>query len=113
MPFSIIYSCVVAPPIDWAKTWGGTNQEMMHEMVVDSSRDLYIGGEMWNDNESSNDIFILKINESYSYNVTWGGLKHEEFCGMVLDSNNNIGIAATPWQSTHKMTPALEQIALD
>lgn len=95
IPFSITYSCIVAPPIDWTETWGGPNQEIMHEMVVDSSRDIYIGGEMWNYNKSSNDIFILKINESYSYNVTWGGLKYEEFSGMVLDTNDNIFIAGS------------------
>jgi len=95
IPFSIISSCIVAPPIDWAKMWGGTNQEMMHEMVVDSSREIYIGGEMWNYSKSSNDIFILKINESYAYNVTWGDLNHEEFSGMVLDTNDNIFIAGS------------------
>ncbi len=67
----------------------------MHEMVVDSSRDIYIGGEIWNYSKSSNDIFILKINVSYSYNVTWGGEKHEEFIGMVLDANDNIFIAGS------------------
>ncbi len=67
----------------------------MHKMVVDSSRDIYIGGEMWNNSKSSNDIFILKINESYSYNVTWGDPRHEEFCGMVLDTNDNIFIAGS------------------
>ncbi len=67
----------------------------MHEMVVDSSSEIFIGGEVWNYNKSSNDIFILKINESYAYNVTWGDLNYEEFSGMILDTNDNIFIAGS------------------
>ena len=69
----------------------------MNEMVVDSSKDIYIGGEIWNYSKSSNNIFILKFNETYSYshNITWGGEKHEEFSGMVLDANDNIFISGS------------------
>jgi len=95
MPFSIIYSCPPIPPIDWAKTWDGGHQEIMHDMVVDSSKDIFIAGEIWNYSNSSNDIFILKINESINYNITWGEQWYEEFCGMVLDTEDNIFIAGT------------------
>ncbi|MFX1448240.1 MAG: SBBP repeat-containing protein [Promethearchaeota archaeon] len=95
MPFFIIYSCPPVPPIDWTKIWGGTHQEIMYDMVVDSSKDIFIAGEIWNDNNSSNDIFILKINESLNYNETWGDQLLEEFCGMVLDAKDNIFVAGT------------------
>lgn len=95
LPFFTIHSCPPIPPIDWTKTWGGTHQEIMYDMVVDSSKDIFIAGEIWNDNSSSNDIFILKINESLNYNITWGAHLQEEFCGMVLDTKDNVFIAGT------------------
>ncbi len=95
MPFSIMSSCPPIPHIVWAKTWDGHYQEIMHDMVVDSSKDLFIAGEIWDHNYSSNDLFILKINESFSYNITWGTHLREEFCGMVLDTGDNIFVAGT------------------
>ena len=95
MPFSIIGSCPPGSPIDWAKTWDGGHQEIMHGMIVDSSKDIFIAGEIWNYSNSSNDIFILKINESSNYNRTWGEQLYEEFCGMVLDTEDNVFIAGT------------------
>ena len=95
VPFSIIGSCPPGSPIDWAKTWDGGHQEIMHGMVVDSSKDIFIAGEIWNYSNSSNDIFILKINESSNYNRTWGEQLYEEFCGMVLDTEDNVFIAGT------------------
>ena len=95
IPFSITGSCPPGPNFDWSKTWGGPNQELMNEMVIDSTGEIYIGGEMWNYSKNSNDIFILKINESYTYNVTWGDFSNEEFSGMNLDSNDNLFIAGS------------------
>lgn len=95
MPFSIIYSCIVAPPIDWGKTWGGDDQEIMFEMTVDSSGDFIIAGEIWSYGETFNDIFIVKINESFSYNATWGDVMQQEFSGMVLDSDENVFITGS------------------
>ena len=95
MPFSIIGSCPPILPIVWEKTWDGEYQEIMHDMVIDSSKDLFIAGEIWDLNYSSNDLFVLKINESFSYNITWGTHMREEFCGMVLDTYDNIIVAST------------------
>jgi len=95
MPFLITSSCPPGSPIIWAKTWDGGYQEIMYDMVVDSSKDIFIAGEIWNYSNSSNDIFILKINESSNYNRTWGEQFYEEFCGMVLDKEDNVFIAGT------------------
>jgi len=96
MPFSIMCSGIqVVTSIDWVKTWGGSNQEMMFEMAVDSSGDFIIAGEIWSYGETFNDIFIVKINETSSYNATWGDAMQEEFSGMVLDSVDNIFVTGS------------------
>jgi hypothetical protein len=64
-------------------------------MNGDSSGDYIIAGEIWGQNESSNDIFIVKINETFSINATWGGSMQEEFSGMVVNSNDSIYISGT------------------
>ena len=94
-PFYYIGSCPPISRIVWEKTWDGQYQEIMHDMVVDSSEDLLIVGEIWDHNYSSNDLFVLKINESFSYNITWGTQLREEFCGMVLDTDDNIFVTTT------------------
>ncbi|MFX0001457.1 MAG: hypothetical protein ACFE88_15195 [Candidatus Hermodarchaeota archaeon] len=94
-PFSIVHSCIPMGPIEWVKTWGGDNQEIMFEMVVDSSEDIFIAGEIWSYDETFNDIFIVKINETFSFNATWGDVMQQEFSGMVLDSEENIFITGS------------------
>lgn len=95
MPSFKTGSCPPGPQFDWVKTWDGGHQEIMYNMVVDSSKDIFIAGEIWNYSNSSNDIFILKINETFTYNLTWGDQLYEEFCGMVLDAEDNVFIAGT------------------
>jgi len=94
-PYNITGSCVVAPPIAWDKTWGGKDPEIMHDMVIDSSKDIFIAGEIRKSNNSRNEIFLLKINESLDYNITWGEQMQVEFCGMALDTEDNIFISGT------------------
>jgi len=97
MPFSIMISGIniIPIPIDWVKIWGGNNQEIMFDMTIDSSGDFFIAGEIWSYSETFNDIFIVKINETFSYNATWGDVMQQEFGGMVLDSDENIFITGS------------------
>ncbi len=64
-------------------------------MVVDSSGYYYLAGETLSFANDSNNLFLVKMNESFTQNVTWGGIGSEEFSGMVLDSKDNIYIAGS------------------
>jgi len=95
IPFSITGSCGPVSFIDWTKTWGGSDQEILYEMEIDSSGDFIIAGEIWSYSDTFNDIFVVKINKTYACNATWGDVMQQEFSGMALDSNENIFIIGT------------------
>lgn len=89
------FSCPLGPPIEWKKTWGGNSDDIMYEMVVDSTVFFYMAGETWSYGSGSSDLFLVKMNENYTQHTTWGGAESEEFSGMVLDSNDKIYIAGS------------------
>ncbi|MFX1477622.1 MAG: hypothetical protein ACFFCI_05790 [Promethearchaeota archaeon] len=64
-------------------------------MEVDFSDHYYLAGETWSYGNGSNDIFLVKMNESLMQSVTWGGIKSEQFNGMIIDSNNDIYITGS------------------
>ena len=89
------FSCIYPSSIGWAKIWGGSDQEIMYEMEIDSSENFIIAGEIWSYGATFNDIFVVKINKTFSCNATWGDVMQQEFSGMALDSNENIFITGT------------------
>ncbi|MFX1324663.1 MAG: SBBP repeat-containing protein [Promethearchaeota archaeon] len=89
------FSCPPSPSIEWKKTWGGYSDEIMYEMVVDSTGFFYMAGETWSYGNGSSDLFIVKINETHTQYTTWGGPESEEFSGMVIDSNDKVYITGS------------------
>ena len=83
------------PFIEWRKTWGGSDNDILHEMVVDSTGYFYIAGETWSYGNGSSDLLLVKMNETFSQYTTWGGAESEIFNGMVFDSNENIYITGS------------------
>ena len=83
------------PGIEWKKTWGGSDNDIIHEIVVDSTGFFYIAGETWSYGNGSNDLFLTKMNETFSQYTTWGGAESERFSGMVVDSDENTYIAGS------------------
>lgn len=95
MGYNIGFGCPEGPIIEWQKTWGGNNDDIMYEMVVDSTGFFYMSGETWSYGNGSSDLFLVKMNENYTQYTTWGGTESEEFSGMVLGSNDKIYIAGS------------------
>ncbi|MFX0001458.1 MAG: SBBP repeat-containing protein [Candidatus Hodarchaeota archaeon] len=95
--FAITPSIICPPgsPIDWEQTWGGNDNEILYELVVDSLGYFYLAGETWSYGNGSSDLFLVKMNGTVAENNTWGGVESEEFSGMVLDSNDNIYVAGS------------------
>jgi len=89
------FSIPQEPIIEWQKTWGGSDNDILHKMVVDSSGYFYLAGETWSYGNGNSDLFLVKMNESFNQYSTWGGVESEVFCGMVLDSNGNIYIVGS------------------
>ena len=83
------------PVIEWQKIWGGSDNDVIHEIVVDSTGFFYIAGETWSYGNGSNDLFLVKMNETFSQYTTWGGAESEIFSGMVVDSDENMYIAGS------------------
>ncbi|MFW9897296.1 MAG: hypothetical protein ACFFD7_15945 [Candidatus Thorarchaeota archaeon] len=81
--------------IEWQKTWGGSDNDILHKMVVDSTGYFYIGGETWSYGKGSSDLLLVKMNKTFSQYTTWGGTESEKFGGMVIDSNESIYIAGS------------------
>jgi len=77
---------------DWNTTWGGINEDMGRNLIIDSNNNIYVSGDTkitgnW-------DTFLVKYNELgiQQWNVTWGGSNVENQRGIALDSLNNIYI---------------------
>ncbi len=77
----------------WNITWGGNESEWVEDIVLDSSNNIYITGNIPSSNPY--DIFLAKFNSygEYQWNVTWGGDKYEYGNAIVIDSSNNLYIA--------------------
>lgn len=89
------FSIPPGPVIEWQKTWGGSDNDILHEMVVDSTGYFYLAGETWSYGNGSSDLLLVKMNETFSQYTTWGGAESEIFSGMVIDSNENIYITGS------------------
>jgi hypothetical protein len=100
IPFTLNFSYLTrspppSSPIEWRRIWGGNDDEIMYEMVADTSGSFFIAGETWSYGNGSKDLFLLKMDENSTQYNLWGGPKTEEFGGLTLDSNENIYMAGS------------------
>lgn len=81
----------------WNTTWGGGNLDMARAVAIDSSGNVYITGETQSYGAGSSDFFLLKYNESGSFQWyrTFGGSAYDRGKAIALDSFNNIYIFGT------------------
>jgi len=81
----------------WNKTWGGGSYDTAQAVVTDSLGNIYITGETQSYGAGSYDFFLLKYNESGSFQWyrTFGGSLTERGKAIALDSFGNIYILGT------------------
>jgi uncharacterized delta-60 repeat protein len=75
--------------------WGGTENDIAHDVAVDSSGNIYITGETESYGAGNYDAFLAKYTSSGSFlwNVTFGqAVPDEKAHGIAIDSSDNIYI---------------------
>ena len=88
----------------WARTWGGSDEDWGFDVVIDGSGNAYVTGAFWEavdfnpgpgvDEHTShgyNDIFLSKFDSSgnFLWACTWGGTLFNNGHGVAVDGSGN------------------------
>lgn len=81
----------------WIKTWGGSEDDIGYDLVIDSSDNIYIIGLTKSRGDVDGDVVIIKYNTAgiEQWNFTWGGSNFDCATGIDIDELNNFYI--TGW----------------
>ncbi|MFW9940206.1 MAG: hypothetical protein ACFFFT_04145 [Candidatus Thorarchaeota archaeon] len=81
----------------WNNTWRRTPRVFYMKITIDSSDNIYIGGNVRGNSPDDewSDIFLVKYNNLgvRLWNQTWDRYNYEEFIDITTDSKNNIYLA--------------------
>ncbi len=103
----------------YAKTWGGTGNDLANSVAIDQAGNFYVGGRFSNtvdfdpgagvDNRTSNgaiDAFVSKLDSAgnYLYTRTWGGTGSDEIYSVAVDQSNNVYVGGR-FQATVDFDP--------
>ena len=77
---------------EYYRTWGGVDLDEGHDMVIDSSNNVYVVGKTASFTVGGYDIFLVKYDSSGAqvWNQTWGEVNNDEGYGIALDLTGNI-----------------------
>jgi len=78
--------------LQWAKTWGGTNDDHLHAVALDSGGNIYCGGCTHSFGAGEYDGLLLKYDSSgaLQWAKTWGGSQRDTVRALAIDSPGNI-----------------------
>jgi uncharacterized delta-60 repeat protein len=82
----------------FVKTWGGSDTDILYEVVVDSGGNVYCAGHTRSFGAGWEDTLLLKYNSSWSlqWAKTWGGSgAYDMLNGVAIDSGGNIYCAGS------------------
>ena len=103
----------------WTRTWGGSLNDAVHNVVLDGSGNVYVEGQFGGtvdfdpgssvDPHTSNggqDVFLSKFDASgnFQWARTWGGTGRDVPNGMAIDHAGNVYLAG-PFQNTVDFNP--------
>lgn len=79
----------------WNQTIGSSYRGGV--ITIDSSDNIYLGGEIYNQNSSTHDFILVKYDPSgnYQWNKTWDSGKNDVCYAIALDSLENIYLAGS------------------
>ena len=79
----------------WNRTWGGTNKDLVHKIIIDSSNNAYIIGNTYSFGNGESDIFVVKYNSvgDQLWNRTWGGSDFDTDVDAILDPFNHLYVS--------------------
>jgi uncharacterized delta-60 repeat protein len=78
--------------LKWNHSWGGANWEEGLGVAIDSSSNVYVSGDTYNDVTENSDLVLVKYDENgiQQWNQTWGGVGDDVSWGIVVDSSDNV-----------------------
>ena len=83
----------------WNRTWGGSEYDISHNIAIDSTDDIILGGHTASYGDGYTDMVLLKYNSSgvLQWDLVWerGGGYYEFNDGVVIDSSDNIYAAVS------------------
>jgi len=76
----------------WNYTWGGSEDDVCFDMILDSLGNIYLTGATYNPGLNNYDISLVKFNNlgQYQWNRTWAGNFDDFAYDIALDSSENI-----------------------
>lgn len=83
--------------LQWQRTLGGSAAELSGGIALDSSNNVYIGGETSSQGAGSNDLLIAKYNSSgtIQFQRSLGGTASETAYAIAVDSSSNLYAAGS------------------
>ena len=77
----------------WNSTWGGNGMDVAHDLVLDSSENIYLVG-FWNRSGANPNMGLVKFSNLgvYVWGRTFGGNNFDGAQSIALDSSENIYI---------------------
>jgi len=83
--------------LQWARTWGGSGDDSMSAVAVDSGGNIYCAGFTSSFGTGEWDALLLKYDSSGTlrWAKTWGSSNRDELRGVAVDSSGNIYCAGT------------------
>ncbi len=83
--------------VEWVKSWGGSEDEILNSLTIDLSDNIYLGGYTWSFGAGKTDLCLVKFNNSGDllWNVSWGGSENDYGYGVATDSSENVYIMGT------------------
>jgi hypothetical protein len=78
----------------WIRYWGGSNDDLPYDILIDSSDNIYVVGETHSFDDVDGDAVVIKYNLTghQQWNFTWGGDQYDFANAIGIDSSNNFYI---------------------
>lgn len=94
----------------WARTWGGSDDDVGYSVAVDSLGDVYVTGEFrsafdfdpgpqtdWHESNGEYDAFLCKYDSTgrFQWALTWGGIDNDKGWSVATDSSGDVYVTGT------------------
>jgi len=79
----------------WEHIWGGSENDIVRTIALDSFGDVYLGGLTWSYGAGQADMLLMKYTNTgtLQWTKTYGGIESEWTNSIVIDSSDNIYLA--------------------